>query len=287
MPAHAIPLAIIYDFDGTLAPGNMQERQFIPDIGMTPEEFWGEVNALSEKHQADSILMYMHLMLEKARGKVSVRRQDFRALSRGIEFFPGVEGWFGRINAYGKEKNISVEHFLISSGNSEIIEGTSIADRFSRIYASKFMYDVNDVPVWPALAINFTTKTQYLFRINKGAHDLNDDSKINKFIAQNERPVPFENMIYIGDGETDVPCFRLVKDLGGLSIVVYDEGKRERAEEYRQEGRVNCVAPAVYTENGGLDCTIKSYIDLVAARSSFKRTLDAGKRTLDSGTEGP
>ena len=274
MNSQSIPLAIIYDFDGTLAPGNMQERQFIPDIGMTPKDFWQEVDSLSKKNQADHILMYMHLMLEKARGKVSVRREDFRALSSGIEFFPGVEGWFGRINAYGRDKEVAVEHYLISSGNSEIVEGTTIADRFSKIYASKFLFDANDVAVWPALAINFTTKTQYLFRINKGAHDINDDSKINEFVAQEDRPIPFENMVYIGDGQTDVPCFRLVKDQGGLSIVVYDKGKKGRAEKYRYEGRVDCVAPAVYTENSKLDGAVKSYIDLVAARHKHKCAID-------------
>ena len=274
MNSHSIPLAIVYDFDGTLAPGNMQERQFIPDVQMTPEEFWGEVDHLSQKNQADRILMYMHLMLEKARGKVPVRRQDFRSLSSGIEFFPGVEGWFGRINNYGKDKGVSVEHYLVSSGNSEIIEGTTIADRFSKIYASKFLFDPNDVAVWPALAINFTTKTQYLFRINKGAHDLNDDSKINEYVAQSDRPIPFDNMIYIGDGQTDVPCFRLVKDLGGLSIAVYDEGKQEQAEKYHAEGRVNCIAPAAYTENSKLDNTVKSYIDLIVARYRHECAID-------------
>ncbi len=276
MATPSIPLAIIYDFDGTLAPGNMQERQFIPDVGMTAKEFWGEVDAISEKNQADKILMYMYLMLEKARNKVSVRRQDFRSLSSGIEFFPGVERWFGRMNGYGRERGVSVEHYLISSGNSEIIEGTSIAESFRRIYASKFLFDANDVAVWPALAINFTTKTQYLFRINKGAHDLNDDSKINEYVAQGDRPVPFENMVYIGDGQTDVPCFRLVKDLGGLSIAVYAEEKRKFAEKYHKEGRVNCVAPAVYTENSKLDNAVKSYMTLVAARHHHKNALQSG-----------
>ena len=271
----SIPLAIIDDFDGALAPGNMQGRQFIPDIGMTAVQFWEEVDCLSAKNQADHILMYMRLMLEKARGRISVRRQDFRELSKGIEFFPGVEGWFGRINGYGKENAVSVEHYLISSGNSEIIEGTSIADRFNQIYASKFLFDENDVAVWPALAINFTTKTQYLFRINKGAHDLNDDSKINEFVAQGDRPIPFENMVYVGDGQTDVPCFRLVKDLGGLSIAVYDEGKQENAQKYKDDGRVNCTAPADYTESSKLNNAVKSYIELVAARHRHKGAIDS------------
>ena len=277
MPARSVPLAIIYDFDGTLAPGNMQERQFIPDIGMTAGDFWRDVDALAEENHADGILAYMFVMLEKARAAgMSVRREDLVARSNEIEFFPGVEGWFHRMDAYGLRKGVLVEHYVISSGNSEIIEGTSIADSFTRIYASKFLYDAKGFAVWPAVAINFTTKTQYLFRINKGAHDWEDGSIINRFVPQSERPIPFENMIYLGDGETDVPCFRLVKDLGGLSIAVYADGAHEQAEQYRVEGRVNCVAPAVYTENSGLDCTVKSYIDLVAARFTLKQALGEG-----------
>ena len=274
MAGRPIPLAVIYDFDGTLAPGNMQERQFIPDIGMTPLEFWREVDALAEENHADGILSYMFVMLEKAKAAgMPVRREDLVAKSREIEFFPGVEDWFSRIDAYGRSRGVEVEHYVISSGNSEIIEGTPIANRFNRIYASKFLYDAMGIAVWPALAINFTTKTQYLFRINKGAHDWKDSSIINQFVPESERPIPFENMVYIGDGETDVPCFRLVKDLGGLSIAVYDEGAHQQAEQYLVEGRVNCVVPALYTENSLLECTVRSYIDLLAARWAMNRRL--------------
>ena len=278
MLARTVPLALIYDFDGTLAPGNMQERQFIPDIGMTAADFWREVDALAQEHHSDGILTYMFVMLEKAReaGR-PVRRDDLVAKSHEIEFFPGVEDWFARINGYGQQRGVRVEHYVISSGNSEIIEGTSIAQRFARIYASKFLYDEDGFAVWPAVAINFTTKTQYLFRINKGAHDWTDSSIINRFVPQDERPVPFQNMIYLGDGETDVPCFRLVKDLGGLSIAVYANGAHQQAEQYRREGRVNSVAPAVYVEGSDLDCAVKSYIDLVAARSTLRQALHPGQ----------
>ena len=275
MLARTIPLALIYDFDGTLAPGNMQERQFIPDVGMTASDFWTEVDAVAEENYADGILTYMFVMLEKARAAgMPVKRDDLVARSHEIEFFPGVENWFPRIDEYGRKRGVCIEHYVISSGNSEIIEGTSIAGRFAKIYASKFLYDGKGFAVWPAVAINFTTKTQYLFRINKGAHDWKDISIINRFVPPEERPVPFENMVYIGDGETDVPCFRLVKDLGGLSIAVYASGAREQAEQYRKEGRVNSVAPAVYTEGSDLDSAVKSYIDLVAARYSLRQALD-------------
>ena len=177
MPQMHIPLAIVYDFDGTLAPGNAQEHQFIPDIGMKPKEFWAKVDQLSSDHQADKILMYMRLMLEKARAaNVPVRLQDFRDRGDAINLFDGVEGWFGRTDEYGKGEGVRVKHYMVSSGNAELIEGTSIASRFEKIYASRFVFDENGVAVWPAQALNYTTKTQCLFRINKGTHDPSDDT---------------------------------------------------------------------------------------------------------------
>ena len=277
MPVRLTPLAIIYDFDGTLAPGNLQENSFIPAVGMSPADFWAEASALAKEEQADPILMYMHLMLDKARtARVSVHREDFAARGEAITFFPGVEDWFSRITAHGAERRIRIDHYIVSSGNAEIIEGTSIAQEFEAIYASRFKYDENGVPHWPAQAINFTTKTQFLFRINKGASDLSDDSSINQFVEQHERPVPFENMIYIGDGATDVPCFRLVKDLGGLSVAVYAPNKKgagARAQTFVRDGRVHSIAMADYSDGKGLDTIVKGQIDHIAAREERNRRL--------------
>ena len=277
MPTKYAPMAIIYDFDGTLAPGNLQEGRFIPDIGMKASDFWKEVNHIAKERQADQILMYMLLMLEKAReAKISVRPGDFKKRGAGIKFFNGVLEWFERINEYGKCNGVNIEHYIVSSGNAEIIEGTPIASKFKKIYASRFLFNENDVAYWPALAINFTTKTQFLFRINKGAHDLSDDREINQFVEMKDRPVPFENMLYIGDGATDVPCFRLVKDMGGLSIVVFKpntKGARDKADRFIQDGRVHCAAPADYTEGKELDRIAKAQIELVAARELRDHTL--------------
>ena len=277
MPRQYTPMAIVYDFDGTLAPGNMQERQFIPDVGMTASEFWDEVDRLAQDHQADKILMYMHLMLKKAaENGVSVHLENFRERGKQVVFLQGVEDWFDRINSHSRNKGVRTSHYIVSSGNAEIIEGTDISSKLTRIYASKFMFNHNDVAEWPAQAVNFTTKTQYLFRINKGAEDLSDDTKINKYVKMEDRPVPFENMIYIGDGETDVPCFRLVKDLGGLAIAVYKpytQNMRNRAEQFLDDERVHSVVPADYSEGKKLDKLVKSYIDLVAARQVFSKRL--------------
>lgn len=278
MAKRRIPMAIAYDFDGTLAPGNMQERQFLPDIGIKPNKFWAEVEELTKKHQADSVLVYMDQMLRKAAAaSVPVKREDFEKRGESIKLFQGVEGWFDRITEYGRDRGVHVEHYLVSSGNAEIVAGTPIASKFARIYASKFKFDENGVAAWPALAVNFTTKTQYLFRINKGAHDLSDNRQVNEFVEQRDRPVPFENMVFIGDGPTDVPCFRLVKDQGGLSIIVFKpktKKAREKAEKFKKEGRVHCVAPAIYTEGSKLEHVVKANIDFIASRAMLHDMLE-------------
>ena len=270
-------MALIYDFDGTLAPGNVQEGMFIPQIGMNKKEFWAEVNRLSREHQADGILMYMHLMLRKANEqRVRVLRSDFENLGKSVELYQGVPGWFDRINSYGLQSNIKIDHYIVSSGNAEIIEGTQIAGKFKAIYASRFIYDHNGVAEWPAQAINYTTKTQFLFRINKGAHDLSDNAAINRFVSPRDRPVPFPNMVYFGDGETDIPCFRLVKDLGGLSLAVFKpntRGAREKAQQLVNDERVHHIIPANYCKDAELDKVVKAQIDYVAAREARTRQL--------------
>ncbi len=267
-----IPMAICYDFDGTLAPGNMQEYDFIPAVGVSPKEFWAAAYALAERSDADTILAYMRLMLSKAEeAGVRVTRDSFRAFGSTITFFPGVEAWFGRINAYALERGVRVEHYVISSGLREMIEGAAIAGEFRRVYASGFMYDERDVAVWPALAVNYTTKTQFLFRINKGSLEVYDNTMINKFVPKGERPLPFTNMVYIGDGETDIPCFRLVKQEGGYAIAVYPPAEgvptagRSATERLLDEGRASLIAPADYTEGSRIDLSVKAIVDRLEA----------------------
>lgn len=273
-----IPFVIAYDFDGTLSPGNMQEYDFVPKLGVEPHEFWQEAKSMAKEQEADEILAYMRLMIDKANAAhIPVKKEDFASFGSKITLFPGVTEWFDRINMYGKKKSVGVQHFIISSGLREMIEGTPIFKHFSKVYASGFMYNHNEVACWPALAVNYTTKTQYLFRINKGSLDVHDNSKINKFVKQDERPVPFQNMLFIGDGETDIPSMRLVKDQGGHSIAVYPgskKGAKSKATKLVEEGRANLALVADYTEGSAMDRAVKAMIDkLVAARD----ILAAGK----------
>jgi phosphoglycolate phosphatase-like HAD superfamily hydrolase len=268
-----VSMAIAYDFDGTLAQGNMQEHSFLPDIGMSPDEFWDMVDQLAKKHDADGVLTYMNLMLKKASEKeVPVRKKDFRDHGKSVKLFNGVKEWFGDINKYGDHLGLKVEHYIISSGLREMIEGTSIAHEFTRIYASAFMYDSNGVAQWPALAINFTTKTQYLFRINKGALNVYDTKKINQFVPMGKRPTPFEHMIFIGDSDKDIPCFSLVKRQGGHSIAVFQPKSgavQSKAQKIFNDGRVNFIAPADYSRGSSIESIVKAIMNKIASDSQL------------------
>ena len=266
---HKFTIALIYDFDGTLAAGNMQEYDFIPAVGKSNFEFWDEANHLAEAQDADQILTYMALMIRSAQAKgLSLRREAFQESGKKVELYEGVMEWFDRINAYGEERGVRVVHYINSSGLKEIIEGTPIADKFRKIYACSFLYNVDGIAYWPGVAVNYTNKTQFIFKINKGVESVYDTKQVNKFMEAKERPVPFSRMIYVGDGTTDIPCMRLVKNFGGHSIAVYnpkDESKRGEMNTLIRDNRVNHVCPADYSEGTEMDIVVKTIIDKCVA----------------------
>ena len=258
-------IALIYDFDGTLAAGNMQEYDFIPAVGKSNFEFWNEANHLAEEQDADQILTYMALMIRSAQAKgLSLRREAFQESGKKVELYEGVLEWFDRINKYGEERGVRVLHYINSSGMKEIIEGTPIADKFRKIYACSFLYNVDGIAYWPAVAVNYTNKTQFIFKINKGVESVFDTKQVNQYMEEKERPVPFSRMIYVGDGTTDIPCMKLVKNFGGHSIAVYnpkDEAKRGEMNTLIRDNRVNHVCPANYSEGSEMDIVVKAIID--------------------------
>ncbi len=276
-----IPMAICYDFDGTLSPGNMQEYGFIEKLGISPADFWEQSENLGRTHKMDGILAYMKMMIDQSqRHGLSFRRRDFQEYGQTVQLYPGVEKWFKNISDYALKKRIQLDHYIISSGMKEMIEGTKIAPYFREIFASSFMYDANGVAVWPAVALNYTTKTQFLFRINKGCLDISDNKSINRFVPHDERALPFEQIIYIGDGETDIPCMRMVKDLGGYSIAVYkkDNEKSEKtAELLVHDNRVNLAAVADYSKGKQIDSFVKSVIDKILADHRLTDEIKKGK----------
>lgn len=263
---HLIPMAICYDFDGTLASGNMQEYGFIKKLGITPKEFWDKANDLAKDQKGDDILTYMKVTIDESRKKnLPITREDFQSYGKDITFFEGVETYFDRINKYANSKGVNLQHFIISSGLKEILEGTSIANRFTEIFASCFLYDETGAAVWPAMALNYTSKTQYIYRINKGCLDVTDTEGVNRHVAVECRPVPLTNILYIGDGNTDIPCMAMLNKSGGHTLAVYKKGQKERAANLNRDGRAHMVAPADYREGKPIDQYIKAVIDKIAA----------------------
>ncbi len=262
-------VALIYDFDGTLAPGNMQEYDFIPAVGKSNREFWNDANVLAETQDADPVLAYMARMIQEAQSKgLSLRREAFQESGRNIRYYRGVEEWFSRMNEYAAKHGIKLLHYVNSSGMKEIIEGTSIAKEFKHIYACSFLYNVDGIAYWPAVAVNYTNKTQFIFKINKGVESVYDTRMVNQYMEENLRPVPFKRMIYVGDGMTDIPCMKLVKNYGGHSIAVYnpeDKGKRKEMNTLIRDNRVNFVCAADYSEGSEMDTVVKSIVDKIAA----------------------
>ncbi|MFD0836024.1 HAD family hydrolase [Mariniflexile aquimaris] len=277
-----IKIAFIYDFDKTLSPKDMQEYSFLPDINMEPKQFWAEVGKESKMQKADNIITYMQLMIEKAKanGKENeLTKVALKNKGKNIELFNGVEGWFDLINDYAKELGAVIEHYIISAGNKEILEGTSIAKNFKKIYGCSFRFDNNDVAKSAGLAINYTNKTQFIFRINKGLLDEWDNSKINDYVPDADRSFPFENMVYFGDGDTDIPCMKLVKEKGGYSIAVYKpNSSKKKVEKLLRDGRVNFFYPADYSENKEIFKFCKLIIDKMVSQNKLK--LEEKKQSL-------
>ncbi len=248
-------VAIMYDFDKTLCTRDMQEYTFIPSLGMQPDDFWSGTGEIASKEQMDSVLTYMYCMItESQQSGKPFTREDLVECGKHIEYLPGVEEWFERVNRYGEDAGVRVEHYVLSSGLKEIIEGSSIAKFFKKIFASEFLYDSQTGnPIWAKMAVNYTNKTQFVYRINKGVLDISNNVDVNASRPDDDRRVYFNNMIYIGDGLTDVPCMKLVKQSGGHSIALYQNGQKDKVQPLLIHERVDWIFEADYRKGQALD----------------------------------
>ncbi len=265
-------LAICYDFDKTLSPDDMQAQGYIQSVGYNVEDFWKKSNELARDNEMDENLAYMFMMKEEAEGQIVFTRKKLAEYGAKVKLFPGVEDWFERITKYGKDYGVTIEHYIISSGLKEMIEGTSIAKWFEKIYASSFYYNEKGVAQWPAQAVNFTNKTQFLFRIEKGTLDVNDRS-VNDYFKPSEIRVPFRNIVYIGDSDTDIPCMKLVNSYGGHSIGVYNPKTKDLTKVYKmiKDNRIKYFVPANYSEDGELDCLVKGIVKKTVENEALER----------------
>ena len=278
-------LAICYDFDKTLSPDDMQAQGFIQSLNVDVNEFWKESNTLAKEYDMDNNLAYMYMMATKSYGKQFLTKEVLADYGSKVALYNGVNTWFERIRQYGLKQGVQIEHYIISSGLKEMIEGTEMAKNgaFKKIYASAFMFDDKGVAVWPAQAINYTNKTQFLFRIQKGVLDINDLG-VNDYIRPEEQRVPFRNMIYIGDSDTDIPCMSLVNVNGGHSIGVYDPNSKNKDKVYKmmQHHRIRYYAPADYTDGSDLDTVVKQIIQKTAAYEALEQQYVRNKHEAES-----
>ena len=262
-------VALIYDYDGTLSPGNMQEFGFIQAVGKTAEEFWRMSDSIAIGQDASNVLAYMKLMFDEAkRNGIKLRREDFQRFGQNIQLFDGVREWFRLVNTYGELHGVKIEHYINSSGLKEIIEGSPIAHEFKHVFAGTFLYDANGEAEWPGISVDYTTKTQFLFKISKGIFSSRDNKQVNESIADDKKRIPFSHMIYFGDGDTDVPCMKIVGMFGGHSIAVYDpqnERKKATAAKLKRQGRVAFAVPAVYTPDAPAFRVVTAIIDKIKA----------------------
>lgn len=264
-------VAFIYDYDHTLCTTDMQNYSFIPSLNIKASDFWSQANELTKKEHMDSLLAYMYLMIEESKKRnLPINRESFVQLGKDIKYFPGVETWFKRLEEYGKQVGVEVQHYVISSGNKEIIEGSSIYPYFKEVFACEYLYK-DGVAVWPKSVVNYTTKTQFLYRINKGILDLSENDKVNASMPDEDKPIPFQNMVYIADGETDVPCMKTVRSNGGLAIAVYDKKKKKPAARLFRDRRVDFLCEADYSEDKQLEQIAKLIIDKVAPMDKLHR----------------
>ena len=268
-------IGLIYDFDGTLSPGNMQEFGFIQAVGQTPEEFWTKSNNIAIGQDASDILAYMKLMYDEAKKNgIKLTRADFNRFGADIKLYEGVREWFANVNEYGRRQGVIVEHYINSSGLTEIIEGSPIAKEFKHIFAGSFIYDQNGEAEWPGIAVDYTAKTQYLFKIQKGIFSSRDAQKVNESLSDEDKRLPFTNMIYFGDGETDIPSMKLVTMFGGNAIAVFDParpGKKEVAQKLLRQGRVSFITPASYTKDSRTFRLVCAIIDKIKADNELRQ----------------
>ena len=279
-------IALLYDFDKTLCTTDMEDYAFIPALGYTPAQFWSKANTFGRENRMDGLLAYMYTMMAECRAQGRVLKRDFLVqCGRSMELFPGVREWFGRINAFGASLGVEVEHYVLSSGLKEIIEGSGIAHEFKQIYACEFYYDESGAACWPKLDVNFTNKTQFVYRINKGVLDVADDKTLNDSMPDDSKRVPFTNMIYVGDGLSDVPCMKMMRAYGGQAVAVYQKSNRAGVEKLLQDGRVDFIFPADYREGTEFDKTVHNILRKMAVSDALSEKNAEQLRAIGQGDD--
>lgn len=268
-------IAIAYDFDGTLTPKAMQEYTILPELGIhAGGAFWKKCNQESKQFREEKDLVWMRRIKELSKEKkYKLTKKRLAELGSRIEYYKGVETFFQSMSQYVKKKSrgkMKLNHYIISSGLKEIIDGTTIRNNFKQIFGSQYHYNHLGYPDFPKVLITDTVKTQYIFRINKGKEDVSES--INQHMPEEERPIPFKNILFIGDGSTDVPAMNVTKKYGGFALAVYRPGSEKAKKEclgLRLANRVDSIAEADYRKGKEIYEFVTLVLDTMIQRYQF------------------
>jgi hypothetical protein len=272
-------IAIVYDYDQTLSPSYMQDETVFPAFGINSESFWRRCSELVRDNGYDNELAYMKVLLDTL-GMDRPTNADLKSLGQKLNFYKGIPEMFeqfrnGLLTEEQLSYGISVEHYVISSGLKVLIDGSRLQPYVRAIFGCEFDVDEQDRITFPKRVISHTQKTQYLFRINKGLLDVTQD--VNDHMDAAIRPIPFPNMIYLGDGPTDVPCFTVMKKNGGEAIAVYNPddparvGFKKCYQLSTHADRVKHIAPADYRPKTHLRMLLEEMVEEIAGRIVAQR----------------
>ncbi len=261
-------IAFVYDFDSTLTPRDSCTYSLFPSLGLTTDEFWSMVDSFGRKNRIDphsaGLLMFKYMAEQRG---INFTKEFLCSHGEDVEFCSGVETWFDDINQVANNLGFKPHHYIISGGLGDVIRNTRNAHHFDDIFACEYCYDDNNQALWPAHVINATNKLQFLFRIYKGVFDLGHYTELYDYIPSEDRPIPFKNIIFLGDGDTDVPCLKVTKERGGLSIAIYPSAyEKAKAENLVHHNRANDYYAGDYRKDSPLFQRISTHLSQLAQK---------------------
>ena len=289
MPQQQNIIAIVYDYDRTLSPRPMQEDVIFERIGVEASKFWSMADELKGNKSYEDELAWIRLLLDNPSFRC-LSNLDLEGMGRNLKFYPGVPEMFAELEVgLHSDKylrhGVALEHYIVTSGLKSVLAGSILSQNVQAIFGCELDEDEEGRVYWPKRIISHTAKTQYLFRITKGLEYVDLSHDVNDHMPEPERRIPFSNMLYIGDGPTDVPCFAVISSRGGKSLAVYDPSSKvsfATCMSLREAQRVDEIAEADYRQNTHLRRLMEHYVIQMADRIVLQQEMEHERKVIQA-----